>query len=409
MKYLTSIRDDLMKRLEEIEHVDILVGIPSYNVEKTIEFVIGQIGKGLKKHWQGLKSLILVSDGGSVDDSREIAEATEIPPFIEKAVAIYRGLPGKGTAVRSILEASLFLRARATLMIDSDLHSIGPDWMLNLVTPLIKGNYDYIAPYYKRYKYDATITNNIAYMLIRALYGMRVRQPIGGDFAFSGRMIRSLLDDERWDTDVARFGIDTWITTTAVKNGYRLGQAKLGAKLHEAKDPSKHLGPMFREVVITTFELMDVYENVWKEINGSTPVDILGEDIGLEPEEFDIDLDSLSESFKYGYIEFKSLWKDILNQEDFELLKNISKNKDFSLLNHENWARIVYDFASTFHHWERHHAKLVGTMLPLYNLRVASLYHASNEMDGDEFESLVEEAAVTFEEQKPYLLNQWGK
>ena len=407
MKYLTAIRDDLMKRLEEIENVDILVGVPSYNVEKTIGSVIEQIGKGIKKHWEGLKSLILVSDGGSVDDSREVAEYAEVPPFIEKVIGIYRGLPGKGTAVRSILEASEFLKARATLMIDSDLHSIGPDWILNLVFPIIKGNYDYIAPYYKRYKYDATITNNIAYMLIRALYGKRVRQPIGGDFAFSGRMIRSLLDDERWDTDVARFGIDTWITTTAVKNGYKLGQTRLGAKLHEAKDPSLHLGAMFREVVITTFELMEVYENVWKEISGSISVDILGEDIGLELEEFDIDLDSISESFKYGYIEFKPLWKDILNPEDFALLKEISKNRDYSLLHHDNWARIVYDFASTFHHWERHHAKLVGTMLPLYNLRIASLYHASNDMNNDEFESLVEDAAITFEEQKPYLLKRW--
>ncbi len=407
MKYLTSIRDDLMKRLEKIENVDIIVGVPAYNVERTVGFVIEQIGEGLKKHWAGLKSLILISDGGSVDDTREVAFTTEVPPFIEKVVGIYRGLPGKGTAVRSILEASLFLRARATLMVDSDLHSIGPDWMLNLVTPIIKDNYDYIAPYYKRYKYDATITNNIAYMLIRALYGKRVRQPIGGDFAFSGRMVRSLLDDERWDTDVARFGIDTWITTTAVKNGYRLGQTKLGAKLHEVKDPSKHLGPMFREVVITTFELMEVYEDVWKDIRGSTPVDVLGNEIGLEPEEFDIDLNSLVDSFIYGYIEFKSLWKDILNPEDFKILKNISEKKDFSLLSHENWARIVYDFASTFHHWERHHAKLVSTMLPLYNLRIASLYHASNDMDNNEFESLVEKAAITFEDNKDYLLMRW--
>ncbi len=409
MKYLTAIRDDLRKRLEEIENVDILVGIPSYNVEKTIGFVIEQVGKGLKKHWQGLKSLVLISDGGSVDDTREVAEATELTPFIEKAISIYRGLPGKGSAVRGILETSEFLKARATIMLDSDLHSIGPDWILNLVSPIIKENYDYLAPYYKRYKYDATITNNIAYMLIRALYGKRVRQPIGGDFAFSGRMVRSLLDDERWDTDVARFGIDTWISTTAVKNGYRLGQIRLGAKLHEAKDPSMHLGPMFREVVITTFELMEVYENIWKEIHDSTPVDILGEDIGLEPEEFDIDLNSLCESFKYGYFEFKPLWKEILNPEDFKILKKISKEKDFSLLLHENWARIVYDFASNFHHWERHHAKLVGTMLPLYNLRVASLYKASNDMDSNEFETLVEEAAVTFEEQKPYLLKRWEK
>ncbi len=407
MRYLTAIRDDFMKRLEEIENVDILVGIPSYNVDKTIGFVIKQVGKGLKTHWGGLKVLVLISDGGSVDDTREVAEASELPPFIEKAVGIYRGLPGKGSAVRGILEASDLLKARVTLMLDSDLHSIGPDWILNLISPIIKDNYDYLAPYYKRYKYDATITNNIAYMLIRALYGKQVRQPIGGDFAFSGRMVRSLLDDERWDTDVARFGIDTWITTTAVKNGYKLGQARLGAKLHEVKDPSMHLGPMFREVVITTFELMEDYEEVWKAVHGSSPVDILGKDIGLKPEEFGIDLNSLCDSFKYGYIEFKPLWEEILNPEDFVLLEKISKKEDFSLLSHENWARIVYDFASTFHHWERHHVKLVGTMLPLYNLRVASLYHASSDMDSDEFESLVEAAAVTFEELKDYLLKRW--
>ncbi len=407
MKYLTAIREDLRNRLEEIENVDILVGIPSYNVEKTVGFVIEQVGKGLKKHWGGLKTLILISDGGSVDDTREVAKVTEVPPFTEKAVYIYRGLPGKGTAVRALLEASEHLKARATIMVDSDLHSIGPDWMLNLIYPVIKEGYDYIAPYYKRYKYDATITNNIAYMLIRALYGKRIRQPIGGDFAFSSRLVRSLLDDERWDTDVARFGIDTWITTTAVKNGYKLGQARLGAKLHEVKDPSMHLGPMFRQVVITTFELMEDYENVWKEIRGSKPVDILGKDIGIEPEEFNIDLDSLCESFKYGYIEFRPLWKEILNPEDFALLEKISKEEDYAILGHENWVRIVYDFASTFHQWKRHHAKLINTMLPIYNLRVASLYHASLDMGSDEFESLIEEAAGTFEELKDYLLKRW--
>jgi len=407
MKYLTAIREDLRNRLEEIENVDILVGIPSYNVEKTVGFVIEQVGKGLKKHWGGLKTLILISDGGSVDDTREVAKVTEVPPFIEKAVYIYRGLPGKGTAVRALLEASEHLKARATIMVDSDLHSIGPDWMLNLISPVVKEGYDYIAPYYKRYKYDATITNNIAYMLIRALYGRRIRQPIGGDFAFSSRLVRSLLDDERWDTDVARFGIDTWITTTAVKNGYKLGQARLGAKLHEAKDPSMHLGPMFRQVVITTFELMEDYENVWKEIRGSAPVDILGKDIGIEPEEFDIDLDSLGESFKYGYIEFRPLWKEILNPEDFAMLEKISREEDYAILGHENWVRIVYDFASTFHQWKRHHAKLINTMLPIYNLRVASLYYASLDMDSDGFESLIEKAAGTFEELKDYLLKRW--
>lgn len=407
MKLVTAIRSDLRRRLEKIKSADIIVGIPSYNVDDTIDFVIEQIGKGLHEYWKDYKSLILVADGGSVDDTREVARSTEIPPYIEKTVSIYRGLPGKGTAVRAILEASQFLDAKATLMIDSDLHSIGPKWMKNLITPIIEDEYDYIAPYYKRYKHDATITNNIAYMLIRAIWGKRIRQPIGGDFGFSQKLINSLLQDERWETDVARFGIDTWITTTAAKNGYKLGQTRLGAKLHEAKDPSKHLGPMFRQVVITTFELMADFEEDWENIEGSKPIDILGEEIGLEPEEFDIDLDSLVESFRSGWNNFHSLWNDVLNKKSFLLLKTIMREKDYSMLNHENWSKIVYDFASVFHHRRRHHAKIINTLLPLYNLRVASLYQSSVEMENDDFEKLIEEAALTFEKNKPYLLKRW--
>jgi glycosyltransferase involved in cell wall biosynthesis len=409
MKLVTAIRDDLRKRLEEIKSVDIIVGIPAYNVDDTIDFVMKQIGEGLSEYWKDFKSLILITDGGSVDDTREIAKDTELPPYIEKAVSIYRGLPGKGSAVRGILEAAEFLDAKATVMVDSDLRSIGPKWMKNLISPIINEEYDYIAPYYKRYKYDATITNNIAYMLIRAIWGKRVRQPIGGDFAFSKNLVKSLLQDKRWDTDVARFGIDTWITTTAVKNGFKLGQTRLGAKLHEVKDPSKHLGPMFLQVVITTFELMEDFEKEWKKIEGSEEVDILGEEIGLEPEEFDIDLHSLAESFRSGWENFHSLWNDILNPKSFVLLKTICREKDYSLLNHQNWSRIVYDFAAAFHHWERHHAKLINTLLPLYNLRVASLYESSVRMKNDEFENLIEEAALTFENNKPYLLDKWEK
>jgi len=407
MKLITAIRDDLRRRLEQIKSVDILVGVPAYNVDDTIDFVIKQIGEGLDEYWNEYKSLILVMDGGSVDDTREIARVTQLPPFIEKTVSIYRGFPGKGTAVRAILEASNFLNAKATLMVDADLRSIDHKWMKNLISPIINDNYDYIAPYYKRYKYDATITNNIAYMLIRAIWGKRVRQPIGGDFAFSSTLVNSLLQDGRWDTEVARFGIDTWITTTAVKNGYKLGQTRLGAKLHDAKDPSEHLGPMFLQVVITTFELMADFKGLWEKIEGSEPVDILGEEIGLEPEEFDINLDSLTESFQSGWINFHSLWNDILNPNSFALLKTIVREKDYTLLNHENWSKIVYDFAAVFHHRKRHHAKLINTFLPLYNLRVASLYQSSLTMKNDEFEKLIEEAALTFERNKSYLLKIW--
>ena len=64
-----------------------------------------------------------------------------------------------------------------------------------------------------RHKHDGTITNAVAYPLTAALYGQRIRQPIGGDFCISGDVARSYAESEDWDGDVCRFGVDVWMTT----------------------------------------------------------------------------------------------------------------------------------------------------------------------------------------------------
>ena len=110
-----------------------------------------------------------------------------------------------------------------------------------------------------RHKYDGTITNTIVYPLTRALYGKRIRQPIGGDFGFSGRLASFYLEKDVWDSDVARFGIDIWMTTTAIANGFRICQAFLGAKIHDAKDPGADLSAMLHQVVGSVFDLMEEY------------------------------------------------------------------------------------------------------------------------------------------------------
>ena len=88
-----------------------------------------------------------------------------------------------------------------------------PEWIELLAGPILKGGYDFVAPLYARYKYDGTITNTVTYPLTRALYGLRIRQPIGGDFGVCGDLVRHYLDAGRLDADVCKFGIDIWMTT----------------------------------------------------------------------------------------------------------------------------------------------------------------------------------------------------
>ncbi len=361
-------------------------------------------------HYPEHRCLVFVADGGSVDDSREEGEDIERNAWIERIISIYRGLPGKGTAVRAVFEAANILQAKVTLLFDSDLRSITPDWVKSMVDSILGDGVDYVTPYYTRYKYDGTITNNIVYNLTRALYGYRVRQPIGGDFAFSLPLIKKYLAKEDWETDVAKFGIDIWLTTEAMVNKAKIAQANLGVKIHDVKDPAEALGPMFRQVVATLFVLMEEHENVWKKIKGSVAVPRVGPDLKIEPQPFEINIDKLVEDFKIGFSNWREIWQKIINPRSWETVVDLTaKSGPEFLLETECWAKILYDLAAAFHHWRGNRSLMVSLMTPLYFARVASFVNSTREMTNDQAEKLVEEQAEIFEKNKDYLIQRWDE
>jgi hypothetical protein len=410
MNYDTALRAYPSKRIEEIESADILVGVPCYNNEKTIVHVIQMVTHGLARHYKDRRSVIFIADGGSTDDTREMAREFEIKPWQEKIVTIYRGPGGKGTALRSVFEAANRLKVQVCAMVDSDLRSITADWVKYLLEPVLEKGYQYVSPVYVRHKYDGTITNNIVYNLSRALYGKRIRQPIGGDFAISRDVAKFYTEQDVWLTDVARFGIDIWMTTSAITQGFRICQSNLGAKVHDVKDPGQHLGPMFRQVLSALFTLMERYESFWKGIRGSEPLETFGFHGTLDPEPVSVNLELMIELFKTGYKQFSPLWKDILTGSSFRQIRETAKmdSKDFHLPT-DSWVKILYELAATYHLWSINRSRLVDMMTPLYYARVASFVRQAWDMSTEEAETLVEEQAVEFEEQKDYLIKVWDE
>jgi hypothetical protein len=352
--------------------------------------------------------VIIISDGGSTDDTRDVAKEFQLKPWQEKIVTIYRGPGGKGTALRMIFESARMLGARACMVVDSDLRSITNRWVKALLDPVIETGYDFVAPIYTRYKYDGTITNNIVYTLCQAVFGKKVRQPIGGDFAFSRDLITFYVQQDVWETDVSRFGIDIWLTVTAIINQFKVCQAHLGRKIHDAKDPSTHLGPMFRQVVYTLFTLMEQTEQVWKKISGTEEVPVFGEVSADQPEPIEVSLHKLVNGFKFGLRHFGSLWKEIFCPDCFDAIKiAAAMDEDRFRLPTDTWARALYELAATFHHWPANQRTLVDLMTPLYYGRVASFVNETRNMDSFQAEQVVEDQATFFVDAKDYLVNVW--
>jgi hypothetical protein len=155
---------------------------------------------------------------------------------------------------------------------------------------------------------------------------------------------------------------------------------------------------------------MERFENYWKAVKGSEPVEIFGPRNSIEPEPVSVDLEGLVEKFKVGYQHFSSLWKEIFCADCFSAIQSASELgvRDFNLPT-EIWIQILYELAATFHAWSRNRFKIIELVTPLYYARVASFVRDTWEMNSEAAEKLVEEQALLFETQKDYLLRVWDE
>jgi glycosyltransferase involved in cell wall biosynthesis len=407
----TALREETRQCIAEIGQADIVVGIPSYNNADTIGHVVRTAGEGVEKYFPDSKSVLINSDGGSDDGTRRVALDTPVPEGVEVIATEYQGIPGKGSAFKAVFEAAKALGVKVCVVVDSDLRSIAPEWIERLAGPVVKDGYGYVTPYYVRHKYDATITNNICYPMTRMLYGLDVRQPIGGDFGFSGKLLDHYLVEDVWETDVARFGIDIWMTTTAINAGLEICQAHLGAKIHDAKDPAEALGPMFRQVVGTLFGMMERYEDNWKEVRGSEPTLIYGEPKEVTPEPLQVSLSRMIEKLRLGPEDWDQVWNQVLSGENQVKLEAIlAQSDEVYRFTAEQWAPIVFDFAVAYNKSSLSKDKIIDSMTPLYYGRTAGLVVESKDMNSATFEQeIIQAQARTFEELKPYLLERWER
>ncbi len=394
---------------------DIVIGIPSFNNVDTIPHVLEAVTIGVGKYFPANRCIIVNSDGGSTDGTPDLVKTfkdrnpnvvyTTHPLFpVHKLSIPYTGIPGKGSAVKLILEKAHEYRAKACMLVDADLRSISPEWVENLLGPVMYNQYDFVAPYYSRYKYDGTITNMIVYPLTTALYGTSLRQPIGGDFCISRNLYKVYLEQPVWNTDIARFGIDIWLSTLAIAGGYRVCQSYLGTKIHKAKDPALDLVNMFIQVIGTAFALMETYNNVWSAAKDVSTIPLYGFVYETVPEPINVDVERMQRQFDGELPEIDNILGLILSKTLYKEVMSLIHKKEFP---DDLWVEVVYEFAYAFHVKRMDRASILKAMVPLYLGKVASFVYKTLYSSTKQAEDSVEEIVKSFIKHKAYLKELW--
>ena len=444
-----AIRDEIAR----LGKADIMVGIPSFKNAATIGYVVRAAQAGLVQYFPDLRPVVVNSDAGSPDGTSRVVIETEPPDYVEQILLVrpshklqrvsltypeIDGTGGKGAALRTIFEIAAALEVDALVVVDSDLRSIVPEWIELLAGPILKGGYDFVAPLYARYKYDGTITNTVTYPLTRALYGHRIRQPIGGDFGVSGDLVRHYLSLDDWTPDISKFGIDIWMTTSALTGGFAVCQTRLGAKIHDPKDPGADLGPMFRQVVGTILRLANRYADHWLTIHGSHDVPAYGFERIIDPPPLEVNTLRLLSEFHAGSLTLSDTWSSMLAPATvatvLELAAEAGTLTDSARAKlgiggdvasttastlemaeavstfhfpDDLWARVVYDLVVAARDPKPSLETLVAALVPIYFGRVGSFVIENRNVSTGAAEDRVERQAREFELLKPYLVERW--
>ncbi len=405
----------LDEQLARVGASDLAVCLLTYNHAATAPAVAEAARAGLEHHFPGATAVLINADAGSSDRTPELLGTVGLPavlarhdaPITERAAVPYHGVPGRGPALRLVLEAAQRLKVRAAVVLEADVSTVTDEWIVRLLRPIWEDKADVVMPAYARHRYDGTITNLVLAPLIRALYGRRLHQPLAGSQTLSARLIDHLLAQPHWRR-TGRDVTDLWIVGTAIADGFAVREAWLGVRRVASRTRTTDLPTMVAQTLGAAFTVMDRHPDLWLDVHGSEAVPTMGEPTlpGIEP--MTVDVERMVGAFRQGLRDLASLWEDVLAPETFgEVLALDGGDTTHLRFSDDLWARVVYDFALAHHYGVVHRDHLVRSLVPLYLGRTAAFVVATTTRDAAGTEATFESVATAFERQKPYLVARW--
>jgi hypothetical protein len=412
--------DDFLRQLINVGEVDILVGLPTHNNAKTIGSVVHAIQSGILRCFPRERAVIIDADGGSRDGTPELVTGISIDDVrqtsnlyalrtLHSISTTYAATPSSGMALRAILAAADLLRAKACVVMSPGSANVDSEWLASLLRPVYRDGFELVTPTYRRHKFEGMLITNLLYPMIRALYGVRMREAYPPEFGFSGRLGSQFLGQHVW-SDAASGdddSVELRFILTAITGGSRICQSFLGDKDHIERRAAD-LVPALRQTAGALFSALETDFSVWSSVAGSNPIPTTGADQAVLLEPMRINRKRLREMFATGVAELESVFQSILSPSTLAELQQIARlGEEEFRYPAELWVKTVYEFAASYQKSVISRDHIIQALAPLFRGRVLTFVIENRNASADDVENNIEGLCLEFERLKPYLLQIW--
>lgn len=417
----TFLPDELLRQLMSVGEVDLLVGLSAATTLNIARPVLRAIEQAFQQQFLRQRVVIVSMENGANQENGQVV----LPDITSENRARVHGLtslrtvqqvragfgapPDPGIALRTVLACSDLLHARACAVVSPFTSNLTPEWIAKLLAPVYREKFDFVAPLYRRHKYQGLLIRNLLYPMSHAVFGCGIRETFSSEYAFSGRVAAYCLDQDVWQEEPIRDRPEGWMAITANVTNFRCCQVFLGDKLPPAGGAPVDIVAALRETVGTLFWCLEKSQALW--MNGEEPqaVPTFGAAQQLTSEPTDMDRHRIFEMFRSGVSDLAPVLSSILDPETYAEIKNILSIEEGKFrFKPDLWVRTLYDFAAAYHHAVINRDHVIQALAPLYRGMTHSFLveHANSSLA--EIEAADEMLCSEFELQKPYLREKWN-
>lgn len=384
-----------------------IVGVPVSSQPTAIGEIVRSARVALSRELAGLRGKIIIVDAGPTDGTPaqlELALGDDPDCLI---VLPAQGNLSRGRALRRLFEVALERGARGVAAIDGTA-AVTPASIANLARPLVDGEFDFVAPRYRRHPFDGALTKSIVQPVFRACFGLRIEQPMATEFGCSRRLLEHVLHTHQWPGDNDQTQIDLWLTTTAVSGGFKVCEALVGPRRRGSRDEAQDLSGTIAHIVGGLFNELERRAGVWHRVRGSAAVPAFGTAPDGPLEAPAVNPSNLLDSFRLGYRELSGVWAAILPPATIlEFRRLAAASPESFRIDDRLWARTIYDFALGHRLRVMVRDHLLRSLTPLYLGWLASFILAGKNAPESGIEACLERTGQAFEDEKPYLISRW--
>jgi hypothetical protein len=239
--------------------------------------------------------------------------------------------------------------------------------------------------------------------LIRAIYGVGLDEPLGAEFACSGRFASHCLERDIWNQDAARFAIDLWLRTEAIAHRFPVGQIW---RQPTAAASATTLRQAVRQVLLSLIVALRDHESFWRNAGTVATLQTWGDDTRTHPPAPDWDFLALAQQARHDIAEIRPLLEGVVDPAALpRLIDDINGSEP--RLDDELWVRIVYDVLAASSRSGAGDEHLADMFVPLYMWRAARFMAFTAHEPDDVAQTRLNALCDTFQRLKPGLVSGW--